>query len=204
MIRLNMLPLYGLNFARGYSDDWYTRTDLQGQKKTLSSQISVMTNQINLTETRIKATKGEIADLVLDIDTTNKKILSLQDALNALTQVLLNRIVATYETGQAQPFEILLSSDNVSNFVSKLNYLKIAQVHDKKLIYETQQAKNDYANQKEIFETKKKKVEALKNQLEAYTSQLAQEQKNKPPSSEAGVSVTRCVCTLQIDFSQHF
>lgn len=154
-------------------------SELNKQGKTLASQIAVMSNQIQLTEVRIKATKQEIADLVLDIDTTTKKISRLQGSLNSLTEVLLNRIVATYETSRVQPFEILLSSNNFSNFFSRLNYLKIAQAHDKKLVYETQQAKNDYANQKEIFENKKKKVEALKNQLEAYNLQLDQEKKTK-------------------------
>ena len=154
-------------------------SELDQQGKTLSSQIAVMSNQIQLTEARIKATKQEISDLILDIDTTTKKISHLQNSLNSLTEVLLNRIVATYEAGRAQPFEILLASSNVSSFVSRLNYLKIAQAHDKKLIFETQQAKNDYGNQKEIFENKKKKVEALKEQLEAYTNQLAQEKKDR-------------------------
>ncbi|MEK7533942.1 MAG: peptidoglycan DD-metalloendopeptidase family protein [Patescibacteria group bacterium] len=154
-------------------------SELNKQGKTLASQIAVMSNQIQLTEARIKATKQEISDLTLDIDTTTKKISHLQNSLNSLTEVLLNRIVATYETSRVQPFEILLSSNNFSNFFSRLNYLKIAQAHDKKLIYATQQAKNDYANQKEIFENKKKKVEALKNQLEAYTNQLAQEKKDR-------------------------
>lgn len=154
-------------------------TELTTQGKTLASQIAVMSNQIQLTEARIQATKQEITDLTLDIDTTNKKITHLQKSLNTLTEVLLNRIVATYETSRSQPFEILLVSDSFSNFFSRLNYLKIAQAHDKKLIYQTQQAKNDYANQKEIFENKKRKVETLKNQLEAYNLQLDQEKKAK-------------------------
>lgn len=154
-------------------------SELNQQGKTLSSQIAVMSNQIQLTEARIKATKQEISDLILDIDTTTKKISRLQNSLNSLTEVLLNRIVATYETSRVQPFEILLASNSFSNFFSRLNYLKIAQAHDKKLIYQTQQARNDYANQREIFENKKKKVEALKNQLESYTNQLAQEKKDR-------------------------
>lgn len=162
-------------------------SELNKTGKTLSSQIAVMSNQIQLTEARIKATKQEIADLILDIDTTTKKISHLQESLNKLTAILLNRIVATYESSRVQPFEILLSSDNFSNFFSRLSYLKIAQTHDKKLIYDTQAAKNDYANQKEIFENKKKKVEALKNQLEAYTNQLAQEKKDR----EALLEVTQ-------------
>jgi len=154
-------------------------SEKQGQVKSLASQIAIMDNQIKLTEARIYATKQEIADLVLDIDTTTKKIASLQEALNRLTEILLNRIVATYEAGSMKPFEILLSSGNASKYFLRLNYLEIAQSHDKRLIYVTQAAKNDYTNQKKIFEDKKKRVESLKTQLEAYTSQLDLEKKSK-------------------------
>lgn len=154
-------------------------SDLQGQEKTLSSQIAVMDNQIKLTEYRIEATQEQITSLILDIDTTTKKISGLQEALNNLVGVLANRIVATYEVGTIQPFQILLTSNNASDFFKRLNYLKIAQEHDKKLVYDTQQAKVDYANQKVIFEDKKKKIEALKAQLENYTAQLDKEKQAK-------------------------
>lgn len=154
-------------------------SELQGQKKTLSSQIAVMDSQIKLTQLRIDATKREIADLTEDIQTTNKKIIGLEDSLRNFTKVLLNRIVATYQIGSVQPLHVLLSSNSVSDFFSRANYLRIVQAHDKKLIYETQQTKNDYANQKEIFEDKKKKVESLKKQLEVYTLQINQEKKSK-------------------------
>lgn len=152
---------------------------LQGQEKTLASQIAVMDAQMNLTQTRIDSTKQQIAALTLDIDTATKKINNLQSSLDDLVKVLLNRMVATYEVGQIQPFQILLTSSNAGNFFTRLNYLKLAQAHDKQLIYVTQQAKNDYSNQKNIFEDKKKKVESLKVQLEAYTIQLDEEKKSK-------------------------
>lgn len=153
--------------------------ELKGQKRTLSSQIAVMDSQIRLTEARIFAAKQEISELTLDIETADKKIDSLESSLDNLIKVLINRMVATYEIGRAQPFEILLSSNNVTSFFSRLNYLRIAQQHDKQLIYLTQQAKSDYANQKDIFENKKKRVEALKTQLENYTLQLEQNKNAK-------------------------
>lgn len=161
--------------------------ELKEKGKTLASQIAIMDNQIKLTEARIYATKQEISNFVLDIDITTKKIENLQEALNSLSEILLNRIVATYEAGMVKPFEIFLSSRNASNYFSRLNYLEIAQSHDKKLIYATQAAKNDYTNQKKIFEDKKKKVESLKAQLEAYTRQLEQERINK----EGLLSITK-------------
>ena len=154
-------------------------SDLQGQEKTLSSQIAVMDSQIKLTEYRIEATQEQITSLTLDIDTASKKVSGLEQSLNGLVNVLANRIVATYEVGTIQPLQILLTSGNASDFFKRLNYLKIAQAHDKQLIYDTEQAKVDYANQQAIFEEEKKKVVALEAQLQAYTDQLNQEKSAK-------------------------
>lgn len=153
--------------------------DLKGQEQSLSSQIGIMDSQIKLTEYKIEATEQQITGLALDIDTASKKINTLQAALNNSITVLLNRIVATYEVGTIQPIQVLLTSGNASDFLQRLNYLKLAQAHDKKLIYDTQQAKVDYANQKSIFENEKKQVELLNKQLQDLSSQLNQQKSDK-------------------------
>ncbi len=154
-------------------------SEKQGQEKTLSSQIAIMDSQINLTEARIEATQEQITSLTLDIDTASKKISSLETSLTGLVNVLANRIVATYEVGTIQPLQILLTSGSAADFFTRLNYLKIAQAHDKELIYNTEQAKVDYSNQKNILEDEKKKVVALETQLQAYSDQLNQEKATK-------------------------
>jgi len=154
-------------------------SDLQGQEKTLSSQIGVFDSQIQLTGLRISQTKEQLTELTTDIETASKKIDTLNSSLQNLTKVLLNRIVVTYEIGSVQPLSVLLSSNTASDFFSRANYLRIAQAHDKQLIYETQQAKTDYANQKNIFEDKKKQEEVLQTQLQAYNDQLSQQKAAK-------------------------
>ncbi|MBI4098097.1 MAG: peptidoglycan DD-metalloendopeptidase family protein [Candidatus Levybacteria bacterium] len=154
-------------------------SQLQGEEKTLSSQISVIDNQIKLTELKIDSIKQQISDLTLDIDTADKKIDKLEGSLDNLSKVLINRIKETYIIGASSSFQILLSSDSVNDFVKRANYLRIAQAHDKRLIYDTVQAKNDYANQKDIFEDKKTKIESLKAELESYNAQLDKERLGK-------------------------
>lgn len=154
-------------------------SDSQKQQQSLSSQIGVMNSQIRLTELRIASVKQQILELGQDIEKANKRISTLEGSLTNLTKVLFKRIVATYQVGSIEPVQVILSSNTISNFFTRANYLKMVQAHDKKLIFETQQAKNDYANQKGIFEDKKTKVLGLKTQLEGYTAQLDQEKKNK-------------------------
>lgn len=154
-------------------------SQLQGQENTLSSQIAVMDNQINLSQLKINSTKEEIISFNKGIEITIKKEANLKKSLDNLTKILINRIVATYQVASIQSFTVLFSSTNASDLMTRSNYLKIIQAHDKQLIYETQQAKNDYANQKNIFEAKKAKVEALKKQLEVYNQQLDSEKQSK-------------------------
>jgi peptidoglycan hydrolase CwlO-like protein len=154
-------------------------SDLQSQEKTLSSQITVMDSQMKLTQYRIDATKDQIDQLTNDISVASKKINNLEGSISDISKVLISRIVATYQVGTIQPLQILLSSGTVSDFLQRANYLRIAQAHDKKLIYDTEQARNDYQNQKDIFQQKKQQVLALQTQLEDYTKQLDQEKSDK-------------------------
>ncbi|HEV2339486.1 MAG TPA: hypothetical protein VGT05_01825 [Patescibacteria group bacterium] len=154
-------------------------SSLAGQEKTLSSQIAVMDGQINLTQARIYATQQQITNLTIDIDTATQKINQLQGAIANITQVLYNRIIATYEVGSIQPLQILATSSTIGDFLKRADYLRIAQAHDKQLVYQTLQAKNDYANQRNILENERKQVEALKAQLQAYTAELNQEKASK-------------------------
>jgi len=147
----------------------------KAQKQTYSTQIELIGNQIKLTEYKIEATQEQITSVTLDIDTTSKKISSLQGVLDSDINVLINRTIATYEVGTIQPFQILLTSGNASDFFTRLNYLRIARKHDRDLVIETQQAKVDYSNQKTIFEDKKKQLAALQQQLQVQTTQLNQE-----------------------------
>lgn len=154
-------------------------SELQTKEKSLSSEIALMDNQIRLTQLRINATQQELSELTRDIAAAKKRIEDLEFSLNIITKLLVNRVIVTYQVGSIEPLQILITSGDPSNFLSRLSYLKIVQEHDKKLVYSTSQAKNDYENQKKIFEGKKKQAETLKAQLEGYHTQLNEEKATK-------------------------
>lgn len=149
--------------------------DIKKQEDSLQSQIDFMDNKIQLTQYRINAVQEQIKETTNDITIVNKRIKKLEGSLHNVTKVLLTRIKATYQAGEIEPIRILLASTNLPEFLSRENYLRIVQEHDKELLYNTQQAKVDYANQKNLLESKKKKIVALQSQLEAYTKELDQE-----------------------------
>ncbi len=161
------------------SDLQHKVSDLKSQGDTLSSQIGVMDNQIQLTQARIDATQRQIMTITLDIDSAGKRMGNLEGSLTNVTKVLLSHIVATYQAGSASDMQVLLSSGDISDLITKANYLRFVQQHDKQLLYDTQQARNDYANQKAILEAQKKQILALNTQLQQYTQDLDSQKQAK-------------------------
>lgn len=153
--------------------------ELQGAKKTLSSQISIMDNQIRLTEFKIRAAEEKIEELQKDINVTERKIDDLESKISNSTEILLDRIEASYKAGKIQGWQIFLTSDSIGNFFTRLKYLEYVQIFDKRKIYASEQAKVSYANQQSILEDKQTEEEKLQKQLEVYTNQLNQEKTTK-------------------------
>lgn len=154
-------------------------SNLQGQGRTLSTQISVMDNQARLTQLRIDKARRDLDELEKEIGILKGKISNLEIDIDNLTRVLANRIVATYQTGTVSPWQFFLSSGSFSDFLYRLEYLRIAQVNDKRLVFATQATKNNFEEQKKTLEAKQKQVEALNRQLTVLIAQLNQQKKEK-------------------------
>lgn len=153
--------------------------ELQSTSKTLSSQIEVIDSQVALTQLRINSTENEISELTQDIEIASDKVENLEGMVGKISKALLNRIVSTYKAGSIAQAPLLVSANNFTNYVTKMNYLRIIQVRDRQLLYDTHQAQLDYENQKNIYAEKKEKVVALQTQLEEYKLQIEKDKQDK-------------------------
>lgn len=139
--------------------------ELEQTRKTLSSQITYMNSQIKLTSLKIAQTEEEIAVL-------SQKIGRLEISLDTLAQVLGKRIAATYKKGEIDPIALFFSSRGFSDFITRYKYLKVIQLHDKKLLYAMEATRTNYDEQRQA-------VEALKEKLELQKALLARQKKDK-------------------------
>lgn len=154
-------------------------SELQRNDKTLSSQIAISDNQIKLTEAKIESAEEQIEKLSDDIDITNDKISSSEGDLDKTSHAFMGRAKAVYQVGTVSPWQALLTSNSLDNFFTRLKYLKIVQLFDKRNIYAAEQAKVNYANQQEILEDKKTQQESLSVKLQSYTDQLNKDKEAK-------------------------
>ncbi len=144
----------------------------QAKEKTLSAEIQSMDNQIRLKTLEVAETEAKIAQLGTEIETLTDKIFRLETALTRLSEILLNRIVASYKTNRLSYFSLLLSSQGLTDLINRIKYIELAQIHDREVLTQVQSTKVDFSEQKELREKKKAEQESLKIKLEEQKAAL--------------------------------
>lgn len=149
-------------------------------QQTLSSQITAMDRQIQLTTLKISQARQKVIQLEGDIGDLSNKIVNLEASLDKITNLLLGRIVATYEKSKNNDdIQLLFSSASFGDLISRYRYLQLIQSNDKKLLLQMQATKNNYQDQKTLLEDKQAQIEAAKKELERQEISLNQQKRDK-------------------------
>lgn len=138
--------------------------ELQNQTKTLAGQIAFYDSQIELSNLKIKQTEDQINIFSTKID-------SLESKLQERSVLLKGQIVQTYKKGPLDGFEVLLSSGDVSELISRFKYLQIVQANNRKFLHDTQVVQTNYQQQKDLISESKKKLESQKVSLASIRTQ---------------------------------
>jgi peptidoglycan hydrolase CwlO-like protein len=153
--------------------------EAQGQQKTLASMIGVLNSQISLATIRVAKTTEEIVDLEAEIEVLSEKITLLDRNLDNTVLVLNSRIEETYKKMFFPSFYLLISSKDFSEFFSQIKYLRTAQEHDREILFEMEETKQNFDKQKELKEEKQEELEKLQIYLENQKRILDQQKAAK-------------------------
>jgi len=159
----------------------------QGEIKSLNNQIAIFNArinklqiEINITEDDVEQTKLEILQLEYGIDQTGEDITEQKDNLAKIIQ-----IIAEYD--QTSQIEIILASEDFSDFFNQIAYLDNLQNGVKEKVNQLKLLKEKLGQDKESKEAKKERLEGLKEQLTQQQWSLASQRKSK----EALLNYTR-------------
>ncbi len=153
--------------------------ELQNTERDLKEQIALIDSQIKLTELRIEEAQERINQLEKEIDALGFRIGFVTGSIDKLERLLKQRIVATYQQSFFSNLEIILTSSDFSDLILRLQYLKIVQENDKKLLANLQATKANYANQKDEREEKQAAIEEAKSKLDTSKALLDKQKKAK-------------------------
>ena len=145
---------------------------LTRQRDTLSSEIQYMTLQINLTTLKIQETEEKIVSTQREIEILSSRIKGLDNALNYLSKLLLNKMVESYKNKPLSFFYILFDSQNANDFISRVKYLKTTQENNHKLLVQVQETKLNFEEQKNLREEKTIELAKLEAQLNNQKADL--------------------------------
>jgi len=151
----------------------------QGEINSLSNQVAIFNAQINklqveinITEDDIERTKLEILQLEYGIEQAIEDIAGLKDNLAGIIQ-------AIAETDQISEMEMMLQSDDFSDFFNQIAYLDNLQKGVKEKVDDLKLLKEKLGQDKESKEQKKERLEDLKSQLDNQKWSLAGQRKTK-------------------------
>ena len=138
------------------------KAQLQAKANSLDEQISITRDQMELCQNRINVTQDYISAKHAEID---KK----ETDINESMQLFRDRVRAIYMTGgysdKANSIIMLLSSESVSDFLTRAMYLKRLNEHDRALMDVLEEELASLNDEKAKLDETKKELEAEKAEL---------------------------------------
>lgn len=156
-----------------------------------SEMVDTLT-QINKLNSEISSYEKEIEDLEIQLSTLNTQISekeieiqTQEEKYKESKELLDQRLIAMYEMGETTYLDMLLSSENLTSFIS--NYYMIEQIAecDQELLLKIENTKNQIQTEKEELEKTKQEATTSKQTLEEKRNSLdiSVESKNSIVSS---------------------
>ena len=149
------------------------QADITSQKKEIDADVENIKQQIDVINEQITAYDSQIAEKQTEIDLTQKRIGQNYSTFK-------ERIRALYKNGDLSYVEILLSSDSLSEFLSRVQTVKVISRHDEKLLSDLQNDKAKLESDKNAIQSDRdaeassqSRLQSKKDELSAESSQSA-------------------------------
>lgn len=167
--------------------------DIQGKIDSTKKEIDQVEQKLSSTMSQIQSLNAEIAEYENEITDLNEKIAKVDAQIEEAEanlkkaeeeqahqqELLEGRLIAMYKTGETTYLDVLLSSENIVDFVNKYYYVSQMAECDTKLLEQIEKNKNDIEETKKMLDTSKSQIEALKASKEDTAKTLKNSQSQK-------------------------
>lgn len=161
--------------------------DAKNEQQEIRNNMSAIQKEVDDLNSKISSYQNEIYDLTQQIEDTIAKITSAENELDKTQknveekqELLKKRLIASYKLGDTTYLDVLLSSDGLTDFLSKYYYIEQMAEADTRLIETIKETKVQIEESKKILEDSKLALEdAKKNQeLKKESLDIAKSEKN--------------------------
>lgn len=161
--------------------------DAQNEQQEIRNNMSAIQKEVDDLNLKISSYQNEIYDLTQQIEDTTTKITNAENELEKTQknleekeELLKKRLIASYKLGDTTYLDVLLSSESLTDFLSKYYYIEQMAEADTRLIETIKETKVQIEESKKILEDSKVTLEdAKKNQeLKKESLDIAKSEKN--------------------------
>ena len=180
-----------------------TNSEIAGVKSKMTDQLNQITrlnSQIGDYESEISTLEAQLDSLNSEIAEKEKNIAEKEKNYQENKDLLAKRLVAMYKTGKTSYLDVLFSSKDLSDFISKYYLIEKLTEHDTEML-------EQISNEKAAIENEKATLETSKNEVaDAVKNMVIRNEKKWPKLDDTVDSIAIAVCharNIQCDISQY-
>jgi len=162
---------------------------LASEQKDVTKYLKTLDKQIDATNDQLNLLNDEIGDLNDRLDTLTARIFEVESDISTTLEIFKQRLRAIYMSGHATEIELLLSSDNFVDFLTRAEILRRISEYDQKivnqlvadkteletLVVEAEDAKQTSQDKKVTVASKKKELNSQYDEQEEYLDKLKED-----------------------------
>ena len=142
-----------------------TTSDLKGELNDLNSQLSSLSKELD-------TASSQVEDLAAKVEKSKLDLASAQLDEEAQYDSMKDRIKFMYEGGGASLVQILLTSENMGDFLNKAEYVVTISKYDRSMLEELQQVRANVEKKQKDLEEQQSKLSGLQETLTSKRDEL--------------------------------
>lgn len=146
--------------------------EVNGQKNKTEKEVKNLEEQINDYEKQISELNSKIEKSNEEIQETQKQLDDLQAKIVKNKELLDQRLVTMYQTGQTTLLDFILGSESLSDFISKYAAAEQITACDQKLIKKVEEEKIEQEKLKEELDNRLNNLQENKNKRNETVKKL--------------------------------
>lgn len=153
---------------------------VKSKKKDAMAEVKKLSTQIDDASDKIDSKQSDVTDTKQDIDKLKHKIKKTKQRIQKRDKVLQKRVRNMYENGGSVNYaEVILGSENFSDFLDRVMALNLITKQDKKLLEEQKADKQSLEKDKGKVEDKLSSLQDRLAELKDLKAGIAQKKKDK-------------------------
>lgn len=146
--------------------------EVQSEKTEAMNQVESLNSKIDDYETQISDLDSKITDANTKIKEEEKKLAQAEQDYKEQEELIKKRMVAVYTSGDTSYLDVLLSSKNLTDFISSYYLVSEVTKMDAELLDKIQKQKEEIETAKKEIENSRATLTASKTEKENVNSQL--------------------------------